>query len=234
MSFPPSKDPEIGRRVNSSVRRRRSSALALAYLTLGSIAVPFAASAQLVAPLTTSDGRVACLQGMTGIGRPPHWEAVADKEALGGWALSETARDATDLHFPLCISTQTIARDLDATLRFKLLSGTRERAAGLVFRAQDATDYYVVKASALDGSVRLYRMLGGRRSQLAAKDAELKTGQWYTLRVVAKEDSIEVWLDKTSLIDITDRGLMRPGTVGVWSQADSVAHFDSLIVAPPP
>lgn len=197
------------------------------------MAIPSAASAQMVAPLTTSDGRVACLQGMTGIGRPPHWEAVADKDALGGWALSETARDATDLHFPLCISTQTIARDFDATLRFKLLSGTRERAAGLMFRAQDATDYYVVKASALDGSVRLYRMLGGRRSQLAAKDVELKTGQWHALRVVAKDDRIEVWLDDQPMFGHTDRNLIRPGAIGVWSQADSVAHFGSLVLAPP-
>jgi hypothetical protein len=193
--------------------------------------IPFAASAQLVAPLTTSDGQVACQQGMTGIGRPPHWEAVADGDALGGWALVETARDATDLHFPLCI-TQAIARDLDATLRFKPVSGARERAGGLVFRAQSATDYYVVKASALDGSVRLYRMQGGRRAQLAARDAEITTGQWHALRVVAKEDRIEVWLDNDSLFNVTDRSLLRPGAVGVWSQADSITHFGSLIVAP--
>ncbi len=52
------------------------------------------ASAQLVVPLTTSDGRVACTQGMTGIGRPPDWQAVADPDGAGGWALAETAGDA--------------------------------------------------------------------------------------------------------------------------------------------
>ncbi len=192
------------------------------------------AAAQLVAPLTTSDGRVACLQGMTGIGRPPHWEAVADEDALGGWALVETARDATDLHFPLCISIQTVARDFDATLRFKAVSGTRERTAGLMFRAQDATDYYVAKASALDGSVRLYRMQGGRRSQLASKDVEIRTGEWYALRVVAKVDRIEVFLGDSSLFSVTDRSLVRAGTLGVWSQADSITHYGSLVVAPAP
>jgi hypothetical protein len=107
------------------------------------------AQAQLVAPLTTSDGKIACLQGMTGVGRAVQWEAVQDPVALGGWALSETAGDATDLRFPLCISMQTIARDVDATLRLKAVGGSHARAAGLVLRAQSASDYYVVRADAL-------------------------------------------------------------------------------------
>src|SRR5476649_1647770 len=99
----------------------------LIFLALFAIATP--AEAQLVAPLTTSDGKIACTQGLTGVGRAVRWEAVPDKEALGGWALTETAGDATDLRFPLCISTQTVARDVDATLRFKTISGTHEQAA---------------------------------------------------------------------------------------------------------
>jgi hypothetical protein len=203
------------------------------FLALLVMATP--AQAQLVAPLTTSDGRIACLQGMTGVGRAVRWETVADKQALGGWALAETAGDATDLRFPLCISTQTVARDLDATLRFKLVSGTREQAAGLVIRAQDANDYYVAKASAIDGgSVRLYRMAGGRRAELGSKKVPLKTGEQYALRVIAKNERFEVLLDDASLFKVTDASLLRAGTVGVWSQADSVTHFQSLLVADAP
>jgi hypothetical protein len=202
---------------------------------LGLLAAATPAHAQLVAPLTTSDGRIACLQGMTGVGRTARWEAVADEQALGGWALSETAGDATDLRFPLCISTQTVARDLDATLRFKLVSGTHEQAAGLVIRAQDANDYYVAKASAIDGgSVRLYRMAGGRRAELSSKKVPLKTGEQYALRVIAKNERFEVLLNDTSLFKVIDTSLLRAGTVGVWSQADSITHFQSLLVADAP
>ena len=94
------------------------------------------AAAQLVVPLTTPDGRVGCTQGMTGIGRPPVWQAVPDKDGPDGWALTETAADATDLRFPLCISEQTVARDFDATLRFKPISGSREQVAGFVELAE--------------------------------------------------------------------------------------------------
>ena len=195
---------------------------------------PIPASAQLVAPLTTSDGRVACTQGQTGIGRASAWEAVADTQALGGWALAETAGDATDLRFPLCVSTQTIARDVDATLRFGIVSGTHAQVAGLVLRAQSANDYYVARASATDGTVRLYRMAGGRRAELASKKAPVTVGEQHALRVIAKRERFEVFLDDTSLFSVTDASLMRPGPVGVWSQADSVTHFQSLLVANPP
>jgi hypothetical protein len=192
------------------------------------------ASAQLVAPLTTSDGRIACTQGSTGVGRATRWEAVADSDALGGWALAETAGDATDLRFPFCVSTQAIARDVDATLRFKIVSGTHAQVAGLVLRAQSGSDYYVARASALDGTVRFYRVAGGRRAELASKKAPVSLGVQYALRVIALRDRFEVFLDDTSLFSVTDASLPMAGPVGVWSQADSITHFQSLLVANPP
>jgi hypothetical protein len=203
---------------------------------LGALAALLAspASAQLVAPLTTSDGKIACTQGITGVGRTAQWEAVRDPVALGGWALSETAGDATDLHFPLCISEQTVARDLDATLRFKAVGGRHARAAGLVLRAQSATDYYVVRADALEGRVQLYRMLRGRRALVTGKDAEVASDRWHALRVVLKGSRFEVWLDDKPVFTATDASLPVAGTVGVWSQADSVIRFGSLLVAPAP
>ena len=189
--------------------------------------------AQLVAPLTTSDGKIACLQGMTGVGRVTQWQAVQDPVALGGWALSETAGDATDLRFPLCISVQTIARDVDATLRFKAVGGSHARAAGLVLRAQSANDYYVVRAEALEGTVRLYRMQGGRRALIKGQDkADVASDQWHALRVIAKGNSFDVSLDDQPMFKATDGSLPLAGTVGVWSQADSRILFGSLVVAP--
>lgn len=192
------------------------------------------ASAQLVAPLTTSDGKIACIQGITGVGRAAQWEAVQDPVALGGWALSETGGDATDLHFPLCISAQTVARDIDATLRFKTVGGSHARAAGLVLRAQSANDYYVVRADALEGKVQLYRMARGRRALIKSQDdVDVASDRWHALRVILKGPSFEVSLDDKPVLQATDASLPMAGTVGVWSQADSVIRFGSLVVAPP-
>jgi hypothetical protein len=192
------------------------------------------AAAQLVAPLVLPDGRIACTQGATGVGRAAAWKTVPDPSAPGGWALSETAGDATDLRFPLCISEQVVAGDVEATLRFKAIGGSHARAAGLVLRAQSATDYYVIRADALEGSVRLYRMFGGRRAQIAAKDAPVASDQWHVLRVILIGNAFDVSLDGASLFKATDASLPLPGAVGVWSQADSIILFGSLLVAPPP
>ena len=193
----------------------------------------FQASAQLVVPLTTPDGRVGCTQGMTGIGRPPDWQAVADPDGPNGWALVEMGADPTDLRFPLCISEPAVGRDLDATLRFKPLSGTRARVAGLLFRAQSANDYYVVRANALDNTVRLYRVDRGKRNQVAGKDVPVESDQWHSLRVIADNDHFEVTLDGKPLFTATDRSLRQAGAMGVWSQADSVTRYGSLLVGPP-
>jgi 3-keto-disaccharide hydrolase len=201
-------------------------------LAAAAILFAFPASAQLVLPLTTPDGRVACTQGMTGVGRPPSWQPVADPDAPDGWALAETAGDPADLRFPLCISGQSVTRDFDATLRFKPISGTRAQVAGLMFRAQSASDYYVVRANALDNSVRLYRMEKGKRSQLASKEAPIEAGKWHSLRVIAANERFEVALDGKTLFDVTDRSLPQSGPLGVWSQADSVTRYGSLLVSP--
>ena len=203
----------------------------LIFLLVLLLAAP--ASAQLVAPLLTGDGKIACIQGMTGIGRPPGWEAIADPTAIGGWALAETTGDSTDLHFPLCIAQQLAVRDVDATLRFKPVAGARDRAGGMVLRALGASDYYVIVASARDNVIRLYRMQGGRRSLVAAKEVPVQSGEWHKLRVVLVGDKFEISLDGKAVLSATDRSLMLPGMVGVWSQADSVIYFDLLLVGPP-
>jgi hypothetical protein len=204
------------------------------FLLVLALLAPVSALAQQVAPLTTSDGRIACIQGMTGVGRPAVWEAVRDESALGGWALSETAGDATDLRFPLCISAQIVARDVDATLRFNAVGGSHARAGGLVLRAQSGSDYYVVRADALEGSVRLYRMQRGRRAQIAGKTLEVASDKWHALRVILKGSNFEVSLDDQELFKATDNSLPQAGAVGVWSHADSVIRFGSLLVAPAP
>jgi hypothetical protein len=90
-----------------------------------------------------------------------------------------------------------------------------------------------VRANSLDNSVRLYRMDKGKRSQIAAKEAPLDADKWHSLRVIATNDRFEVALDGKPLFTATDRSLLQPGAMGVWSQADSVTYFGSMLVGPP-
>lgn len=212
---------------------RWSIGVGLATLLAATASLSATAAAQMVVPLTTPDGRVACTQGKTGLGRPAEWQGVADPEAPDGWALTESGSDADVLRFPICISEPAVGRDLDASLRFKPVGGTAAQVAGLVLRAQSGADYYVVRANALDGSVRLYRVESGKRRQVAGKDVPIALGKWHTLRVVAIGDRFEIGLDGQTLFETTDRSLPLAGALGVWSQADSATRYGSFLVGPP-
>jgi len=58
--------------------------------------------------------------------------------------------------------------------------------------------------------------------------------KWHALRVVLKGSDFEVSLDDKPVLKATDSTLPMAGTVGVWSQADSLIRFGSLVVAPAP
>ncbi len=177
------------------------------------------ASAQLLVPFATPDGRIACTQGMTGIGRPAAWQVQADPDGPSGWVLAETAADPTDSRLPFCINEQAVLRDLDATLRFKPVSGTRARVGGFIFRAQSANDYYVVRASALDNSVRLYRMEKGKRRQVGGKEVPVESGVWHSLRVIAVNDRPIAVMVGARYATATDEAIASVGARVVLFQA---------------
>jgi hypothetical protein len=62
--------------------------------------------------------------------------------------------------------------------------------------------------------------------------ADVASDQWHALRVIVKGSSFDVSLDDKPMFKATDGSLRLPGTVGVWSQADSLIRFGSLVVAP--
>jgi hypothetical protein len=80
--------------------------------------------------------------------------------------------------------------------------------------------------------VRFYRMEKGKRSQIAGKETLVESDKWHSLRVIASNESFEVSLDGKVLFSASDRSLPQPGAMGVWSQADSITHYGSLLVGP--
>jgi hypothetical protein len=68
--------------------------------------------------------------------------------------LAQTSRDATDERFPMFIYDGEKFRDFKFTTRFKMVSGVAEQMAGVVFRFQNASNFYVVRVSALGRNIR--------------------------------------------------------------------------------
>lgn len=176
---------------------------------------------------------------LTGQGRAGVWVVTKDDSApKQKQVLAQTDEDNTSYRFPLCIYDNLSVKDVDVSVRFKPISGKRDQAAGLVWRLKDANNYYIVRANALENNVVLYKVENGRRTDLPlkgegrtyGKKVPVPSGQWSTLRVVAKSNLFEVYLNDAKLYEVEDSTFTEAGKVGLWTKADSVTYFDDLRV----
>lgn len=169
----------------------------------------------------------------TGDGPAGKWvvQVMADAPS-GKRVVVQVDADDTDNRFPVLIADKEDYADVDVSVKGKAISGKVDQGIGLVFRSRDPQSYYVVRANALENNVRLYKMVNNRRKQFAGADAKVTSGQWHTLRVVARGDHIVCYFDGQKLIDVHDATYTK-GKVGLWTKADSVTAFDDLTVANP-
>ena len=171
-----------------------------------------------------------------GNGKPGNWRIQMDGTNK---VLAQLDPDRTGSRFPVAVLSDVKAVDLELSVRFKPVSGRGDQAAGLVWRYQDVDNYYIVRANALENNVVLYKVQDGRRTDLPLKGegrtygrpSQVPTGQWGTLRVVAKGPVFEVYHNNVKLYEVEDRTFTQPGKVGVWTKADSVTQFDDLTVS---
>lgn len=170
--------------------------------------------------------------GQGGVGK---WVVQADKDAPSGPnVLAQVDKDATDYRFPLAVTDGPADADLSLSVRCKPVSGSVDRACGLVFRYADEGNYYVTRANALENNVRLYHVVKGKRVQFAGWNGKVTSGEWHELRVDAKGDHFQVYWDQHQVIDASDKTFTAPGKVGLWTKADSVTYFDDLRIGPGP
>ena len=161
----------------------------------------------------------------TGGGKPGEW-SIARGDAIQ--ALAQTSTDTTDNRFPLAIYRPFSGRDVDVSTRFLPVAGKVDQAGGIAIRLKSANDYYVVRANALEDNVRFYRVVGGKREQLAGANIKVASKIWHVLGLVAKGDRFTVSLDGRELFTATDRTFAGAGRVGFWTKSDSVTWFERL------
>lgn len=171
--------------------------------------------------------------GRTGEGAAGKWVVKAVKDApSGGNVLAQVDADKTDFRFPVAVAVKPVLADLALSVKCKLVSGAVDQACGLVFRYQDADNYYMTRANALENNVRLYHVKQGKRQQLGNWSGKVASGAWHDYKVEMKGDRITVTFGGKQVIDVKDKTFAQAGKVGVWTKADSVTYFDDLTVEP--
>src|SRR5437588_10316856 len=82
----------------------------------------------------------------TGKGEPK-WEVVADDSAPSKPNVLKQSGEAT---YPVCIKDDTGLKDGFVEVKFKPISGKEDQAGGVIWRCQDADNYYIARANALE------------------------------------------------------------------------------------
>jgi hypothetical protein len=168
---------------------------------------------------------------LTGKGKPVRWLVLEDPTAPAGpKVLAETSGDSTSNRFPLAVLDGFEAKDVEVSVQFKPVAGKVDQAAGLMVRLHDADNYYIARANALEDNVRLYRVVDGRRQQFAGVDVPVPNGRWQTLTLRVEGERFAVALDGSELFQATDRTFSEAGRVGLWTKADSLTHFNDLVL----
>ena len=170
---------------------------------------------------------------LTGKGKPK-WTVEKDDSAPSKPNVLKQSGEAT---YPLALKDGTSIRDGFVEVKFKAISGSDDRAGGLVWRAKDAKNYYVVRANALEDNVVLYKTVDGKRSSLDivgrkggyGVDLPVPPGVWHTLRVDFAGSRFKVIFDGTPIFEVEDSTFPEAGQVGLWTKADSVTSFDDFV-----
>jgi hypothetical protein len=115
-------------------------------------------------------------------------------------------------------------------VRFKAVAGTVDQAAGIAVRLATPNDYYVARANALEDNVRFYRVVKGKREQLASANAKVTANAWHMLALKAEGDRFTVSFEGKAPFSAQDQTFPGAGKVALWTKADSVTYFDTISI----
>lgn len=180
---------------------------------------------------------------LAGSGEPASWKIVMDDvppllAPLTDQAptvsrhsvLAQTSADATDERFPMLLFPDEKFRNFKFTTRFKIVSGVTEQMAGVVFRYQNSSNYYVVRASALGKNVRFYKVVNGLRSDPIGPAVDVTAGVWHSLGVQCEGNQIMVWWDDKLVMPALGDNTFTEGLLGFRTKSDAVCYFADGVV----
>ena len=176
--------------------------------------------------------------GVTGEGSAK-WDVIEDRSAPSSSAVVRQSGTGT---FCWAVKSDERVRDGFLEVKFQPTAGSEDQAGGLVWRFQDANNYYVVRANALEDNVVLYKTVNGKRSSLPVKgrmfgygvDVDVPQGKWSTLRVEFSGSLFTVYFQGRRLFQVEDTTFRDAGAVGLWTKADSVTLFDDFTIGRQP
>jgi hypothetical protein len=158
------------------------------------------------------------------------WRVVMDAGAPSKPnVLAQMAKSSAST-FNLALLRDLQFRNVDVSVQMKAVAGKSDQGGGLVWRAKDARNYYVVRYNPLEDNFRLYKVMKGTRSA-PLQDITIKHADgWHEIRVIMSGERIECYYDGKKYMDFSDATFKEAGKIGLWTKADAQTQFDDLTV----
>jgi len=156
---------------------------------------------------------------LTGSG-DPKWTVESDETAPSKAKVLKQSGRAT---YPLLLKNDSSIKDGFVEIKFKAVAGSQDRAAGIVWRAKDANNYYVTRANALEDNVVLYKTVNGVRSPLDivrrtggyGTNVKVPADTWHSLRIDFSGLRFRVSFNGEQLFEVEDSTFEDAGMVGL-------------------
>jgi hypothetical protein len=171
---------------------------------------------------------------------PPGWTPTQTGSGTAKWSVEKdnsapskpnVLKQSGQATFPVCFKNDTNIKDGFVEVKFKPIAGREDQAGGVIWRLQDANNYYIARANALENNVTIYHTIKGKRTERKRTETQVASGQWHTLRVDFSGNHFTVTFDGKKALEWDDNTFSSAGKVGVWTKADSVTAFDDFTYA---
>lgn len=160
---------------------------------------------------------------------PSAFQAFGSKTALlnSGTVLAQTSQDKTDERYPMFIYKKETFADFTLDTKFEAVGGVAEQMAGVVFRYQNSSNFYVIRVSVLGGNIAFYKVINGELVSPVKLPLQIAAGTWHELKIDSSGIYIDCSVDgQKALPTITDTtAAWKDGRLGFWTKSDSVTYF---------
>jgi hypothetical protein len=158
------------------------------------------------------------------------WKVVADASAPSKPNILAQMAKSSASTFNLVLLGNHQFKDADVSVQMKSVAGKTDQGGGLVWRAKDAKNYYVVRYNPLEDNFRLYRVVKGARSAPLQDVTIRHSDGWHEIRVITIGERIECYYDGKKYMELRDATFEEAGKIGLWTKADAQTRFDDLSV----
>src|SRR5438046_7290180 len=120
---------------------------------------------------------------------PPGWTATQTGSGSAKWSVEKddsapskpnVLKQSGQATFHVCIKDDTSLKDGFVEVKFKPVAGKEDQAGGVIWRVQDANNYYIARANALEDNVTIYHTINGKRVEFKNINTKVTTSVWYT------------------------------------------------------